>query len=330
MQFGQVKRREFISLLGATAAWPTAARTQPSGKTYRIGFLGATSLAESKRRVDGFRTGLRRFGYEEGKNIVILYRWAEGRYERLRELAAELAEVNVDVLVTHGTPGSLAAKEATSNIPIVMAAVGDPVEAGLVASLARPGGNLTGLTFFFTEICAKRAELIKEAIPRLTRLGVLVNPGNPAHPIALAAMRPTASALGVELVPAEVKAREDISTAIASVVRRQLPALVVIDDGLLISNATYIADLALQNRLPMIGFKPQAEAGALLEYGVDLADLFSRSAVLVDKILKGSRPADLPIERAVKFEIIVNLKTAKALGIELPTSLLIRADEVIE
>jgi ABC-type uncharacterized transport system substrate-binding protein len=229
------------SLLGATAAWPTAARTQPSGKTYRIGFLGATSLAESKRRVDGFRTGLRRFGYEEGKNIVILYRWAEGRYERLRELAAELAEVNVDVLVTHGTPGSLAAKEATSNIPIVMAAVGDPVEAGLVASLARPGGNLTGLTFFFTEICAKRAELIKEAIPRLTRLGVLVNPGNPAHPIALAAMRPTASALGVELVPAEVKAREDISTAIASVVRRQLPALVVIDDGLLISNATYIA-----------------------------------------------------------------------------------------
>ena len=326
-----MKRREFITLLGgAAAAWPLAARAQPSGKTYRIGFLGVTSYAEYRRRVDALRTGLRQLGYEEGKNIVIHYRWAEGRYDRLPELAAELVKLNVDVIVTHSTPGALAAKQATSTIPIVMAAVGDPVAAGLVASLARPGGNLTGLTFFFAEICAKRVELIKEAIPTLTRVAVFVNPANPSHPIALAAMQRTASALGVELVPIEVKARDDIAAAIATVATRRAPALVAIEDPLIISNARQIAGFALQNRLPMIGFKPHAEAGALMEYGVDLADLYSRSAAFVDKILKGTPPADLPIERAVKFELIVNLKSAKTLGIELPTSLLLRANEVIE
>jgi putative ABC transport system substrate-binding protein len=326
-----MRRRQFIlALVGGAATWPLAARAQPPGKTYRIGFLGATSLAETRRRVDGLRTGLRRLGYEEGKNIVIHYRWAEDRYERLPELAAELVKLNVDVLVTHGTPGALAAKQATSTVPIVMAAVGDPVEAGIVASLARPGGNLTGLTFFYAELCAKRVELIKEAFPTLTRVAVLVNPANLAHPIALAAMESTAGALGVELAPIEVKARDDIAAAIAAAATRRAAALVAIEDGLFVSNARQIAGFALQNGLPMIGFKPQAEAGALLEYGVDLADLFSRSAAFVDKVLKGTRPADLPIERAVKFEVIVNLKTAKALGIELPTSLLLRANEVIE
>ena len=276
------------------------------------------------------RTGLRQLGYEEGKNIVIHYRWAEGRYDRLPELAAELVKLNVDVIVTHSTPGALAAKQATSTIPIVMAAVGDPVAAGLVASLARPGGNLTGLTFFFAELCAKRVELIKEAIPTLTRVAVFVNPANPSHPIALSVMQRTASALGVELVPIEVKARDDIAAAIAMVAARQAAAFVVIEDPLSISNARQTAEFALQNRLPMIGFKPHAEAGALMEYGVDLADLFYRSAAFVDKILKGTAPADLPIERAVKFEIIVNLQSAKTLGIELPTSLLLRANGVIE
>ena len=276
------------------------------------------------------RTGLRQLGYEEGKNIVIDYRWADGRFERLPELAAELVKLNVDVIVTHSTPGALAAKQATSTIPIVMAAVGDPVAVGLVASLARPGGNLTGLTFFYAELCAKRVELIKEAIPTLTRVAVFVNPANPSHPIALAAMQRTASALAVELVPIEVKARDDIAAAIAMVAARQAAALVVIEDPLSISNARQIAEFALQNRVPMIGFKPHAEAGALMEYGVDLADLYYRSAAFVDKILKGTAPADLPIERAVKFEIIVNLQSAKTLGIELPTSLLLRANEVIE
>jgi putative ABC transport system substrate-binding protein len=328
-----MKRRAFITLLGGAAAsvGSLGARAQqPSAKVQQIGFLGVTSLAETGRRVDALRKGLRGLGYEEGKNIVIHYRWAEGRYERLPELAAELVKLKVDVLVTHGTPGALAAKQATSTIPIVMAAVGDPLATGLVASLARPDGNLTGLTFFYAELCAKRAELIKEAIPTLSRLAALVNPANPAHPIAFATMQHTAGALGVEVVPMDVKARDDIATAIATVATRRVPALVAIEDALFVSSARQIAELALQSRLPMVGFKPQAEAGALLEYGVDLADLFSRSAAFVDKLLKGVRPADLPIERAVKFEVIVNLKTAKALGIELPTSLLIRADEVIE
>jgi putative tryptophan/tyrosine transport system substrate-binding protein len=323
-----LRRRDFISLLGGVAAaWPLRARAQPSGKAYRIGFLGGTSHAEYVRLVDALRTGLRQLGYEEGKNIIIEYRWAEGRYDRLTQLAAELVNLNVNVIVAPATPSAQAAKQATSTIPIVLIS-GDPIAAGLVASLARPGGNLTGLTFFFAEICAKRVELIKEAIPSLSR--VAVNPANPATSIPLTAMQRTASALKSELAPIELTTREDITAAIMMVATRRAQALVAIEDPLITSNARKIADLALQNRVPMIGFRPQAEAGALLEYGVDLADLFSRSASFVDKILKGTAPADLPIERAVKFEVIVNLKSAKTLGIELPTSLLVRADEVIE
>ena len=325
-----LRRRDFIGLLGGVAAaWPLRARAQPSGKAYRIGFLGGTSHAEYVRLVDALRTGLRQLGYEEGKNIIIEYRWAEGRYDRLTQLAAELVNLNVNVIVAPATPSAQAAKQATSTIPIVLIS-GDPIAAGLVASLARPGGNLTGLTFFFAEICAKRVELIKEAIPSLTRIAVFVNPANPATSIPLTAMQRTASALKSELAPIELTTREDITAAIMMVATRRAQALVAIEDPLITSNARKIADLALQNRVPMIGFRPQAEAGALLEYGVDLADLFSRSASFVDKILKGTAPADLPIERAVKFEVIVNLKSAKTLGIELPTSLLVRADEVIE
>jgi putative ABC transport system substrate-binding protein len=325
-----LRRREFISLLGGVAAaWPLRARAQPSGKAHRIGFLGGTSHAEYVRLVDALRMGLRQLGYEEGKNIIIEYRWAEGRYDRLTQLAAELVNLNVNVIVAPATPSAQAAKQATSTIPIVLIS-GDPIAAGLVASLARPGGNLTGLTFFFAEICAKRVELIKEAIPSLTRIAVFVNPANPATSIPLTAMQRTANALKSELVPIELTTRDDITAAIMMVATRRAQALVAIEDPLITSNARKIADLALQNRVPMIGFRPQAEAGALLEYGVDLADLFSRSASFVDKILKGTAPADLPIERAVKFEVIVNLKSAKTLGIELPTSLLVRADEVIE
>jgi len=325
----ETRRREFISLLGGLVAWPGAARAQLSGKVYRIGFLGATSHAGHEPLVGALRTGLRKLGYEEGKNIVIHYRWAEERYDRLPELAVELVKLNVDVIVTHSTPGSLAAKQASSTIPIVSAAVGDPVAAGLVTSLARPGGNLTGLTFFFAEVCAKRVELMKEAIPTLTRLAVLVNPANPWAVIALPVMQRTASALGIELVPIQVKARDDIPDAIAMVTAKRA-ALVVIEDPASIVNAKQVADLALQNGLPMIGFRPYAEAGGLMEYGVDLIELYSRSASFVDKILKGTPPADLPIERAVKFDLVVNLKAAKALGITLPLLLLARADEVIE
>jgi ABC-type uncharacterized transport system substrate-binding protein len=234
------------------------------------------------------------------------------------------------VLVAHSTPGARAAKQATSTIPIVVAAVADPVDVGLVASLARPGGNLTGLTFFLAEICSKRVELIREAIPTLTRVAVIVNPSNPSHPIVLEVMQRTAGALGVELVPVEVKVRDDIAAAIAGVAARPASALVTIEDPLVISNAGQIAGFALQNRLPLIGFRPQPQPGALMEYGPDVLDLYYRSATLVDKILKGTPPADLPIERAVKFELIVNLKTAKTLGVTVPLTLIASADEVIE
>ena len=289
-----------------------------------------TSYADRRRDVDALRTGLRQLGYEEGKNIVIHYRWAEGRYDRLPELATELVKLNVDVLVTHSTPGVLAAKKATSTIPVVFSAVADPIESGLVASLARPGGNLTGLTFFNDELVAKRLEFIKEAIPTLTRLAVLVNPANPARPIVLAAMQRAAGALGLELVPVEVKARDDLHAAIATAATRGAQALVACEEPLITSNANKIAGFALQRRLPLIGFKPQAEGGALMEYGVDFVHSFYRLAAFVDKVLKGTSPADLPVERSVKFDLIVNLKSAKTLGIELPPSLLIRADEVIE
>jgi putative ABC transport system substrate-binding protein len=314
-----VRRRDFIKVtVGSTLVWPLAARAQPSGKVYRIGFLGVTSRAEYRRQFDALRTGLRQLGYEEGNNILFEYRWAEGRYDRLPELAAELVNLNVDVLVAHSTPGARAAKQATSTIPIVVCAVADPVDVGLVASLARPGGNLTGLTFFLAEICAKRVELIKEAIPALTRVAVIVNPANFSHPIVLEAMQRTAGALGVELVPVEVKTRDDIAAAIAGVAARPASALVTVEDPLVISNAGQIAGFALQNRLPLIGFQPQAEASALMEYGPDFLDLFYRSATLVDKILKGTPPANLPIERAVKFDLVVNLKTAKTLGVTVP------------
>ena len=271
-----MRRRDFITLLGGAAtAWPLAAGAQPSGKMYRIGFLGVTSYAEYEgRRVDALLAGLRQLGYEEGRNIVIHYRWAESRYDRLPELATELVKLDVDVLVTHTTPGSRAAKQATSTIPIVMAAVGDPVDGGLVASLARPGGNLTGLTFFFAEVSAKRVELIKEAIPTLTQVAVFVNPANPSHAIALSEMQRTAGALGVDLMPIEVKPRDDIAAAIATAATQRASALVALEDPLMVSNAKQIAGFALQNRLPVIGFKPQAEAGGLLEYGVDLLIFF--------------------------------------------------------
>jgi putative tryptophan/tyrosine transport system substrate-binding protein len=325
-------RREFITLLGSAATtWPIAAVAQQSAKTYRIGFLGVTSYAQYRHQVDALRAGLRQLGYEEGRNTAIEYRWAEGRYDRLPELAAELVRMNVNIIVTHSTPGAQAAKEATSTIPIV-AVSGDPVAFGLVASLHRPSGNLTGVAFFFAEVCAKRVELIKEAIPSLTRIAVFVNPtssATSATSIPLAAMQRTASVLNGEIVPIELTARDDIGAAVA-MVARQAQALVAIEDPLITSNARKIADFALQIKLPMIGFRPQAEAGALMEYGVDLADMFSRSASFVDRILKGTAPADLPIERAVKFDVVVNLKSAKTLGVELPTSLLLRANEVIE
>ena len=326
-----MRRRDFIKfILGSAAAWPLPLRAQQAAKAYRIGYLGVTTHAEYTREIEALLKGLRQLGYEEGKNIAIDYRFAEGDYERLPALAAELVASKIDVLLTHSTPGARAARQSTSIIPIVVMAAADLVSSGLVPSIARPGGNLTGLTFFFAEICAKRLELIKEAVPGATRLGVFVNPANPSGEAALTAMRRTARSLRAELLTVNVRAVDDIASAFAMLTSRGTQALTFIEDPLLISNTPHIAQLATQNRLPMIGDKPGAEAGALMAYAADRYDLWFRTAFFVDKILKGTQPKDLPIEQAAKFELIINLKTAKALGLTIPLPLIARADELID
>ena len=327
-----MRRRDFIKFLLslAAAAWPLPLHAQQAAKVYRIGYLGVTSHAEYTREIEALLKGLRQLGYEEGKNIAIHYQFAEGDYDRLPALAAELVNLKVDVLLTHSTPGARAAKQSTSTVPIVVMGAADLVSSGLVPSIARPGGNLTGLSFFFAELCAKRVELIKEAVPGATRLGVLVNPANPSGKIALTAMQRTARSLRVELLTVDVRAVDDIAGAFAMLASRGAQALTFIEDPLLNSNARYIVQLATQNRLPMIGEKPAVEAGALMAYAVGRDDLWFRTAFFVDKILKGTQPADLPIDQAAKFELIINLKTAKALGLTIPLPLLARADELIE
>jgi putative ABC transport system substrate-binding protein len=320
-----MKRREFITLLGgATVAWPLAARAQQPSKVFRIGYVSSLASNSLPKRLDAFRVGLRDLGYEEGRNIVIEYRWADEHYERLPTLFAEMVRLNVDVIVTHGTPGAFAAKQVTNTIPIVMAAVGDAEASGVVASLARPGGNVTGLTFFNPELAAKRLELLKETTPGLTDVGVLLNRVNPINEAIVPAMRHTAEPLKLKLHQFGVR------EPFAEMAAKRVGALVIIDDATLIANAPALAQIALEQRLPSSGWPDYAVAGGLLSYGINFPDMFRRAATFVDKILKGAKPRDLPVERSTKFETIVNLKTAKALGIELPTSLLLRADEVIE
>jgi len=317
-----------ILVLGILTA-PLAAEAQPTGVP-RIGFLGAASASGYAPQLDAFRQGLRDLGYVEGKTIVIEYRWAEGNYARLPELAAELARRKVDVLVTHGVPGTLAAKGVTATVPIVMAVVGDAVATGLVASIARPGANITGSSFFYPEIAAKRLELLKEAVPRLARAALLLNPDNPVNGPLLQAVEATANALRVEVHQVEARGPQDFEGVLSAVARSRLDALMVQDDGMFIANARAVAELAAKTRLPSTGFKEFAEAGGLMAYGVNFLDMFRRAAVFVDKILKGAKPADLPVEQPTKFEVVINLKTAKALGVTIPQSVLVRADEVIQ
>ena len=327
-----MRRREFIGLLGGAAAfWPLAARAQQLGKVARIGFLGAASASGYATQVEGFRLGLRDLGYIEGTNIVIDYRWAEGKYERLPELAADLIRSGVDVIVTHGTPGSLAAKRATATVPIVMAIIGDPVVTGLVASMARPGGNITGQSFFAPELSAKWIELLKEAMPQMTRAAFLVNPDNPIiiGPI-LQTMEMTAQSLKVGLQQFPVRGPNEFESAFEKMERGRIEGVTIADEGMLNANSGAIAALAAKWRLLSIGNAEFARAGGLIGYGVDYFATFRRAAAFVDKILKGTNPADIPIEQATKFEFVLNLKTAQAIGIELPTAILLRADEVIE
>jgi putative ABC transport system substrate-binding protein len=309
---------------------PLVADAQPQVKVHRLGFLGGASPAGYAHLVEALRQGLHDLGYVEGKNLAIEYRWAEGRYERLPDLAAELVRLKVDLIVTHGAPASLAAKQATPTIPIVMAIVGDVVATGLVTSIPRPGGNITGSTFFFPELSAKRVELLKEAVPRTARIAALTNRDNPGARPSLDAMEPIAKALKVELQTVGVRGPDDLPDAFSAMAKARIDGVVVIDDGMLIANARQVAGLAAKHRLPTIGFREYADSGGLLAYAVNFPAIWRRAAVFVDKILKGAKPGELPIEQATRFEFVVNLKTAKTLGLTIPASVLARADHVIQ
>jgi putative ABC transport system substrate-binding protein len=327
-----MRRREFITLLGSAAAtWPLATHAQqPPAKVFRIGFLGLTSANSLPERFEAFRAGLRDLGYREARDFLIEYRWANDKYDQLPALLDDLIRLKVDVIVTHGTPGAFAAKQTNTTIPIVVAVMGDPLASGVVSSLARPGGNVTGLTFFNPEIAAKRLELLKEALPGLTDVGILLNSANPANDPTLSQMSSVAQHLKLELHQFDARAPTDFEGAFAAMATRRVGAFVVVEDAMLVSNGPAVAALALQQRLPSCAWPDFAIAGGLMAYGVDFPDMFRRAATLVDKILKGEKPGDLPIERPTKFEIIVNLKTAKALGLSIPYNLLVRANEVIE
>jgi putative ABC transport system substrate-binding protein len=325
-----MKRREFLTLLGGAAAWPLAARAQQAAKIVRIGFLGMSTAMGIESRLERFRSGLRDLGYVEGKNILIDFRWAEGNYARLAEYAAELIRLRVDILVTYGTPGTLAAKQATETMPIVMLASGDAVATGIIASLARPGGNVTGSTFFDPELHAKRLELIKEISPSAKRIAVLVNPSNPVNVPIIQAMGRTAELLKLELQTFEARTADELQSVVSNMIKQRDDAVTVTQDPLFVANTRKIAEITRNNRLAAIGFAEFAQVGGLIGYGPNMDDLWYRGAYFVDKILKGTKPADLPVEQPTKFELLVNLKTARALGLEVPATLLARADEVIE
>jgi putative ABC transport system substrate-binding protein len=304
------------------------AHAQPV-KVVRIGFLGPTSAASNASRMEALRAGLRDLGYLEGKNLVIESRWAEGKFDRLPELAAELVRLNVDVILTAGTPGIRAAKNATTTIPVVMVTSGDPVAFGFVASLARPGGNITGSSNFSPELSAKRIELLKEILPRTQRIGVLFNPDNSINERNLPAMEQTAKSLKVGLQRFEVRSADEFKNAFSAMSKQRVDAVALPEDDFLNANQNQIVELAAKHRLPSVGREVFAEAGGLIGYGVNIIDLYRRAAIFVDKILKGAKPADLPVEQPMKFEFVINLKTAKQIGVTIPQSVLFRADKVI-
>ena len=328
-----MKRRRtdaiLIFALGVLAA-PLAADAQQRANVARIGVLGPLTASAIAPRIEAFKRGLQELGYVEGQTIAIEYRWAEERYERLPDLAAELVRLRVDVIVTHGTLATRAAQQATTTIPIVMGSSDDAVATGLVASLARPGGNITGSSIFVPELSAKRLELLKEAIPRIRRVAALMNPANAGNEVAFKQMGLTARALGIELRRAEVRRGDELDGTFSELVKAPSDGVVIVDDAAIATQARRIVDLAGKSRLPTAAPLTYAQTGSLLSYGGNLPDLWRRAAIFVDKILKGAKPADLPVEQPTRFELVVNLKTAKALGLTIPRSVLIRADRVIE
>jgi len=320
-------------MAGGLLAAPLAAEAQQAGKTYRIGVLGNVPLTDprSARLWGAFAEGLRDLGYVDGGNTTIEHRSSEGKYERLPALAAELVRLNVDIIVAPAAQNVLAARQASRTIPIVMASVGDPVGNGLVASLARPGGNVTGTSFLTSVMVGKQLELLTQISPRVARLAILLNPANPGHPLTLEEAKAAAHSLRVQLQALEARGPDDFERAFAAMAREHAGALFVPWDGTFLVHLTRITRLAAKTRLPTLyGQRGYVDAGGLASYGPSAIESFRRAATYVDRILKGAKPADLPVEQPTKFEFVINLKTAKALGLTIPPSVLQRADEVIQ
>ena len=310
---------------------PLAAGAQPAGNVHRIGFLGNSTAALEAHLVGPFREGLRELGYVEGQNIVIEYRWAEGKYQRFPALIAELLAQRVEVIVTAGTPASLAVKKATPSVSLVVVGVGDPVASGLVASLKRPGGNITGVTSIADETEGKRLELLREVLPTLSRIAVLSNPENQSMEPVLKEMRAAAQVLGMKVQVFDVRTPGELDETFKAIVRARPGVLRVMGDRLFLHNRQRIMDFATKQRLPVMPGHPElVEAGGLMSFGPSYPGMHRRAAYFVDRILKGAKPADLPVERPTKFELVVNLTAAKALGLKIPPLLLQRADQVIE
>ena len=324
-----MERRDFIALVGAAAVWPLVAKAQQPTKTYRIGMLETVSPALNTAELEAFRRGLRELGYVEGQTYKIEYRFADGQAERFPELADELVRLGVDLIVTRGTPATIAAKTATRTIPVIMASVGEPLL--IVDSLARPGGNVTGLSAFVTVMTSKRLELTRELVPRLSRIGLFHNMSNPVAPPQWEETKTAAQSWGIDAELLDVRSDEDIGHAFDRAKERHVDALLVGLDGLIQAHRQMIASLATRNRLPAVySGREFIEAGGLLSYAVSYPDLYRRATIYVDKIFKGAKPADLPVEQPTKFELIINLRAAKTLGLTIPPTLLARADEVVE
>ncbi|MGH2360169.1 MAG: ABC transporter substrate-binding protein [bacterium] len=327
-----ITRRALIgTLAGGLLAAPLAAQAQQPGKIWRIGYLDQGSAARNTAYLEALQQGLRDLGWVEGRNIAMEIRFAEGKTDQLPALAAELVRLKVDLIATSSTPAALAAKQATTTIPIVIGFAADPIGSGIVSSLAHPGGNITGWTHLGLELRAKYLELLKAAVPKAIRFGVLWNPANQVHKPSLKIIEAAAQRLKVELHPMGVQDPKELESAFSALVGKRVDALVVFPDGMFQAQTSLIVALAARYRLPaMYGFREFVDAGGLMAYGTNLSYMFRLGATYVDKILKGAKPGDLPVEQPTKFELVINLKTAKALGLTIPQSLLLRADEVIQ
>jgi ABC-type uncharacterized transport system substrate-binding protein len=324
------RRRVLIALGGGALTAPFASRAQQQ-RIYRVGFLGNSTAALEANLVGPFREGLRELGYVEGRNVVIEYRWAEGKYERFPQLIAELVARKVEVIVTAGTPAALAVQRAAPTLPLVMVAVGDPVGTGLVESLARPGGNSTGLTSIAPDLEGKRLELLRDVVPKLSRVSFLLNPDNAFHTGSEKQARAAATVLHFAAQFVGVRTESDFDRAFDAIAKHRPDALIVFADRIFLHNRGRIVDFATRNRIPAVyPYRELVEAGGLMAFGPNYAEMHRRAAAYVDKILKGAKPGDLPVEQPTKFELIINLKSAKALGLTIPQSLLLRAEEVIQ